>query len=72
MTCYSRLDQIASELQSKYEGHPVKAARREIEARVWSLIHDHPALKASPSRVGGAYEVATFKTLEGSSTTCAS
>jgi hypothetical protein len=29
------------------------------------LIHDHPTLKASLSRVGGAYEVATFKKLEG-------
>ena len=29
------------------------------------MSHDHPALKASPSRVGGAYEVATFKKLEG-------
>jgi len=29
------------------------------------LIHDHPTLKASLSRVGGAYEVARFKELEG-------
>jgi hypothetical protein len=41
------------------------AARREIEARVWSLIRDHPTLKASLTRVGGAYEVATFKKLGG-------
>lgn len=61
VACYTRLNQIASELQAKYELHPVKAARREIEARVWSLIHDHPTLKASLSRVGGAYDVATFK-----------
>jgi hypothetical protein len=65
VACYSRLDQIASDLQEKYELHPVKAARREIEARVWSLIHDHPTLKASLSRAGGAYEVATFRKLEG-------
>jgi hypothetical protein len=65
VACYSRLDQIASELQAKYELHPIKAARREIEARVWSLVHDHPTLRASLSRAGGAYEVATFKQLEG-------
>lgn len=65
VACYARLDQIASDLQMKYELHPVKAARRDIEARVWSLVHDHPTLKASLSRAGGAYEVATFKKLEG-------
>ena len=65
VACYSRLDQIASDLQAKYELHPVKATKREIEARVWSLIHDHHTLKASLSRVGGAYEVATFKQLAG-------
>ena len=65
VACYSRLDQIASELQEKYELYPVKVPRREIEARIWSLIHDHPTLKASLSRVGGSYEVATFKELEG-------
>ena len=65
VACYARLDQIASDLQAKYELHPVKAARREIEARVWSLIHDHPALKASLSRAGGAYDIATFKKLQG-------
>jgi hypothetical protein len=63
--CYTRLNQIASDLQAKYELHPVKAARREIEARVWSLIHDDPMLKASLSRAGGTYEFATFKKLEG-------
>ena len=42
VACYSRLDQIASDLQAKHELHPVKATKREIEARVWSLIHDHP------------------------------
>jgi hypothetical protein len=65
VACYTRLNQIASDLQSKYELHPVKAARCEIEARVWSLVHDHPTLKASLSSAGGAYEVATFKKLEG-------
>lgn len=65
VACYTRLNQIASELQAKYELHPVKAARRAIEARVWSLIHDHPTLKASLSGVGGTYEVAKFKELEG-------
>jgi hypothetical protein len=65
VACYSRLDQIASDLQAKYELHPVKATKREIEARVWSLIHDHPTLRASFSSAGGVYEVATFKTLEG-------
>ena len=65
VACYARLDQIASDLQMKYELHPVKAARRDIEARVWSLVHDHPMLKALLSRAGGAYEVATFKELEG-------
>jgi hypothetical protein len=42
VACYSRLDHIASQLQGKYELHPVKADRRDIEARVWSLVHDHP------------------------------
>ena len=65
VACYMRLDQIASHLQEKYELYPVKAARRDIEARVWSLVHDHPTLKASFSRTGGAYEIATFKKLEG-------
>ncbi|HMM89527.1 hypothetical protein [Bradyrhizobium sp.] len=65
MACYARLNQIASDLQAKYELHPVKVARREIEARVWSLVHDHPILKASLSRASGAYEVATFEKLEG-------
>ena len=65
VACYARLDQIASDLQLKYELHPVKAARRDIEARVWSLVHDHPTLRALLSRAGGAYEVATFKELEG-------
>ena len=65
VACYTRLDQIASDLQAKYELHPVKAARREIEARVWSFIHDHPTLKASLSHAGGAYEFATFKKLAG-------
>src|SRR6478752_4544880 len=35
VACYMRLDQIASRLQRKYELHPVKADRRDIEARVW-------------------------------------
>jgi hypothetical protein len=65
VACYTRLDQIASRLQEKYELHPVKAARRDIEARVWSLVHDHPTLKAWLSRSGGAYEIATFKKLVG-------
>ena len=65
VACYARLDQIASDLQSKYEVHPVKASRREIEARVWSLVRDHPTLNAFLSRAGGAYEIATFKKLEG-------
>src|SRR4051812_3926870 len=65
VACYARLDQIASDLQTKYELHPVKAARRDIEARVWSLVHDHPTLKAFLSRAGGAYEVATFRELDG-------
>jgi hypothetical protein len=57
-----RLD--ASQLQRKYELHPVKADRRDIEARVWSGVNDHPTLKARLSR-GGAYDLATFKKLEG-------
>jgi hypothetical protein len=65
VACYTRLDQIASQLQGKYELHPVKAARRDIEARVWSLVHDHPTLKAWLSRTDGAYEIATFRELEG-------
>jgi hypothetical protein len=65
VACYSHLRQIAADLQAKYELHPVKATRREIEARVWSLIHDHPTLRASLSRAGGAYEIATFTPLEG-------
>lgn len=65
VACYARLDQIASELQAKYEVHPVKAGRRDIESRVWSLVRDHPTLKASLSRAGGIYEIATFKKLEG-------
>jgi hypothetical protein len=65
VACYARLNQIASDLQTKYELHPVKAARRDIEARVWSLVHDHSTLRALLSRAGGAYEVATFKELEG-------
>jgi hypothetical protein len=65
VACYTRLNQIAVDLQAKYELHPVKVARREIEARVWSLVHDHPTLKASLSSAGGAYEVATFKKLQG-------
>jgi len=65
VACYARLDQIASDLQMRYELHPVKAARRDIEARVWSLVHDHPTLRTLLSRSGGAYEVATFKELEG-------
>jgi hypothetical protein len=65
VACYSHLRQIASDLQAKYQLHPVKATQREIEARVWSLVHDHPTLKASLSRAGGAYEVATFKKLQG-------
>ena len=65
VACYARLDQIASDLQLKYELHPVKAARRDIQARVSSLVHDHPTLRALMSRAGGAYEVATFKELEG-------
>jgi hypothetical protein len=65
VACYRRLDQIASHLQGKYELHPVKAARRDIEARVWSRVHDHPTLKAWLSRSGGAYDIATFKKLEG-------
>jgi hypothetical protein len=65
VACYARLDQIASDLQAKYELHPVRASRRDIEARVWSLVRDHPTLRASLSHAGGAYEVATFKKLEG-------
>jgi hypothetical protein len=65
VACYTRLNQIASDLQAKYELHPIKAARREIEARVWSLIQDHPTLKAALLGTGGAYEFATFKKLEG-------
>jgi len=60
VACYTRLNQIASALQEKYELHPIKAARREIEARVWSLLYDHPTLGASLSRAGGAYESAAF------------
>jgi hypothetical protein len=65
VACYTCLNGIASELQSRYELHPVKAARREIEARVWSLIQDQPRLKASLSNAGGIYEIATFRQLEG-------
>jgi hypothetical protein len=65
VACYRRLDQIASDLQRNYELHPVKMARRDIEARVWSLVYDHPTLKASLSRAGGACAVATFKKLKG-------
>ncbi len=65
VACYTRLNRIASELQQEFELHPVKAARREIEARVWSLIHDHPTLKASLSQAGGAYEITTFRKVEG-------
>jgi hypothetical protein len=65
VACFRRLDQIASELQQKYELHPVKADRRDIEARVWSLVHDHPTLRSLLSRKGGAYEIATFKRLKG-------
>jgi hypothetical protein len=54
VACYTRLNQIAGALQEKYELHPIKAARCEIEARVWSLIHDHPTLKASLSSAGVA------------------
>jgi len=64
VACYMRLDHIASQLQRKYELHPVKADRRDIEARVWSLVHDHPTLKAWLSR-GGTYDLATFKKVEG-------
>jgi hypothetical protein len=63
--CYTRLHQIAGELQEQYELHPVKASRRDIEARVWSLVHDHPTLKAWLSRSGGAYDLGTFMKLEG-------
>ena len=56
---------VSGSTQAKYELHPIKAAQREIEARVWSLIHDHPTLKASLSRAGGAYEIAKFTKLEG-------
>ena len=63
--CYTRLNEIASDLQARYELHPVKATQREIEARVWSLIHDHPTLRASLSRTGGTYDIATFRPLEG-------
>jgi hypothetical protein len=65
VACYSRLEQIAKDIQAKYELVPVKAPRREIEARVWSLTHDHPTLKASLSRAGGVYECTTFMKLEG-------
>ena len=65
VACFKRLDQIASDLQKKYEVYPVKAGRRDIEARVWSLVHDHPTLAASFSGEGGAYEVAIFKPLNG-------
>ena len=65
VACYTRLDQIASNLQEKYELPPVKLTRRDIEARVWSLVHDQPTLKASLSRSGGAYEIAKFKKLKG-------
>lgn len=65
VACYTCLNAIASDLQARYELHPVKAARREIEARVWSLVQDQPKLKASLSRAGGAYEIATFRPLEG-------
>jgi hypothetical protein len=43
VACFRRLDQMASELQQKYELHPVKADRRDIEARVWSwsMITQH-------------------------------
>src|SRR5437763_9289194 len=57
VACYTRLNQIASDRQAKYELHPVRAARREIEARVWSLIHDNPTLRESLSRAGGAAAV---------------
>lgn len=65
VACYTRLYQIASDLQQQYELHPLRAGQRDIEARVWSLVHDHPTLAASLSREGGAYEVATFKPLNG-------
>jgi hypothetical protein len=65
VACYSRLEQIAKDLQEKYELVPVKAPRCEIEARVWSLTHDHPTIKASLSRAGEAYERTTFIKLEG-------
>ena len=66
VACYTRLNQIAGELQAKYELHPIETSQQEIEARVWSQIHDDPRLKAALSRTGGAYESATFRRLEGS------
>jgi len=65
VACYTCLNAIASEFQSRYELYPVKASRREIEARVWSLIQDQPRLKAFLSQAGGVYEVATFRKLQG-------
>ena len=65
VACYTRLNLIAGELQEQFDLHPVKATQREIEARVWSLVHDHPTLRTSLSRSGGAYEITTFKKLEG-------
>ncbi|HWJ19584.1 MAG TPA: hypothetical protein VNR65_12745 [Geobacterales bacterium] len=56
---------VSGSTRAKYELHPIKTAQREIEARVWSLIHDHPTLKASLSRASGAYEIAKFTKLEG-------
>ena len=49
VACYTRLDQIASNLQEKYELPPVKLTRRDIEARVWSLVHDHH-VPAAPTK----------------------
>lgn len=65
VACYARLDQIARGLQAEYELHPIKAAQPVIEARVWSLLHNHPGLEASLSRAGNACEIVAFKKLEG-------
>src|SRR4029078_11858052 len=61
VACYARLNQIAGALQKSYELPPIKAARPETEARVWSLVHAPPTLKHSRAHADGAYDFATFK-----------
>jgi hypothetical protein len=65
LSCYARLNDVATRLQRRYELNPVKATQAEIEARLRALIQDSPTLWGAAETAGGIFKFGQFKSLAG-------